>query len=586
MTEIEVDAVSESHTSSKGTTSQNHAPPSEEESPTEFAVEYEIGACNGNGDSQSTLCHNLWRIALYYIYIEMTPAQVQEHIDVQRQACEELGLKGRVRVSQEGVNGVLSGKYDVLRIYEKKISSALCELEKEDEGTNPKFEGATEVEHAITDNCNNEVEDNNIIDLDVKYCELRDDLPIQKQLFDRLIVKKTKNVIGLFDQSLEQEQQRQQQKSLKSERYRRRRERKRQEQEAKRQIKIEMQQETEPETQQSSSPTNSSIPTNKEMESENDGNEICDKQKAPSASPSLDMSALYRSVMETPLKPARHLSGIEWNKKLDDVASSDKSALLLDVRNVYEMKVGHFIHPSTPTLLTNTRKYSDLPQLLASNEEMQKRDQIFMYCTGGVRCERVSMLVHELYPEKEIFQLQGGIQRYLETCSEENQQQNHSTKKNPGYFVGKNFVSVDIYVQPKLCLKNICSDLTRKMLSFVQNQVFDPRRTDPIHFGETVGQCLICKSPHDDYDNGHAPSENREARCNNCRMLILICNSCRKNYRCHGEKDDSVNGDGDKTQQLTSSGSSRPLLYCNVNSCVHEGSMPVAELLTSASDGC
>jgi len=207
---------------------------------------------------------------------------------------------------------------------------------------------------------------------------------------------------------------------------------------------------------------------------------------------------------------------------LDAVASSDKSALLLDVRNVYEMKVGHFAHPSTPTLLTNTRKYSDLPQMLASNQEMQERDQIFMYCTGGVRCERVSMLVHELYPEKEIYQLQGGIQRYLETCSEQQNQQLKeevgtsnidSTEKNPSYFVGKNFV-------------------------------FDPRRTDPIHFGETVGRCLICKSPHDDYDNGHAPSENKEARCNNCRMLILICNDCRPKYRCHGEKDHRDGGGG------------------------------------------
>ena len=111
--------------------------------------------------------------------------------------------------------------------------------------------------------------------------------------------------------------------------------------------------------------------------------------------------------------------------------------------------MGHFAHPTTPTLLTNTRKYSDLPRLLASNQDMQQRDQIFMYCTGGVRCERVSMLVHELYPDKEIYQLQGGIQRYLETCSKQQQQQkqedrnsNAKTETNPSYFVGKNFVSL------------------------------------------------------------------------------------------------------------------------------------------------
>ena len=104
-------------------------------------------------------------------------------------------------------------------------------------------------------------------------------------------------------------------------------------------------------------------------------------------------------------------------------------------------------------------------------------------------------------------------------------------------------------------------------------QVFDPRRTDPIHFGETVGRCLVCKNPHDDYDNGHAPSENKEARCNNCRMLILICNDCRPNYRCHGETPDDNNA------------SSRPLLYCNINTCIHEGSTPDPELLVASSEG-
>jgi len=202
----------------------------------------------------------------------------------------------------------------------------------------------------------------------------------------------------------------------------------------------------------------SSIPPDGKSMGNQSSAESTNKQDVTPESDSLDMTSLYQSVMEEPLKPARHLSAMEWNEKLDEVASSDKSALLLDVRNVYEMKVGHFVHPSTPTLLTNTRKYSDLPQILASNEEMKKRDQIFMYCTGGVRCERVSMLVHELYPEKEIFQLQGGIQRYLESCSEQNKQQERqgssldSTGGNINYFDGKNFVSISAYSKANLSI--------------------------------------------------------------------------------------------------------------------------------------
>lgn len=426
------------HGSSRSALSENCGPQSEKGSTTEGAVESDSDAYQ----------HSLWRIALYYIYIEMTPTQVESHINLQRHICEELGLKGRIRVSQEGINGVLSGKYEVLQIYEKIISCGLQKVLKGGEGDLVCSSNKT-----ASDKKEEEGNGDTIVDLDVKYCELRADLSVQKQLFDRLIVKSTKNVIGLFNQSIGHEQQQKQKKLLQSEKLRRRRERKRQEQEAKRQTKFDDQHQPQAQAhaQQSNSATTSIGSPHDKILTEKDGGEIVNKENAQSASESLDMSSLYRSVMEVPLKPAKHLSGTEWNEKLDAVASSNKSALLLDARNVYEMKVGHFVHSSTPTLLTNTRKYSDLPQMLASNKEMQERDQIFMYCTGGVRCERVSMLVRELYPNKEIFQLHGGIQRYLETSSKQKKEQQKHQKdsnvdstnnKNPGYFVGKNFVSV------------------------------------------------------------------------------------------------------------------------------------------------
>jgi predicted sulfurtransferase len=153
-----------------------------------------------------------------------------------------------------------------------------------------------------------------------------------------------------------------------------------------------------------------------------------------------------------------------------------------------------------------------------------------MYCTGGVRCERVSMLVQSLYPEKKVYQLQGGIQTYLASL-------NGKKDESTGFFQGKNFV-------------------------------FDPRRTDPTHGPiPVIGKCLVCSMPHDDYDNGHSPSEEKEARCNTCRMLILVCNSCRCNYTCWGEA---------ATDQ-------RPRLYCGLDKCTHEGAAPIPELLTAAS---
>ena len=138
------------------------------------------------------------------------------------------------------------------------------------------------------------------------------------------------------------------------------------------------------------------------------------------------------------------------------------------------------------------------------------------------------MLVQTLYPDKRVYQLGGGIQTYLEQSNEES-----------SLFRGKNFV-------------------------------FDPRRTDPIHQAEIVGECLVCSAAHDDYDNGHAPSEEKEARCNTCRMLILVCNACRPRYVCFGEGHGSVGG---------AEGAGKQLLYCGLDRCIHEGAAPIPVLL-------
>jgi hypothetical protein len=206
-----------------------------------------------------------------------------------------------------------------LRKYEAEFSEALCDLQSTDDVNH-------DPDWASDDRYPNR--------LDMKYCHLRKDLPVQSQLFDRLVVKETKTVINLFDGIGNFSEPKTSKKQ--SGRYRRRRERK----------------------AMQNDPRNA------------------DKDTL------LDLPSLHHAVMEEPVRPSKHLSAAEWNRKLDDVESSD-NALLVDVRNVYESKVGHFAHPTTPTLLTNTRKYSDLVSLLASNPQLKdtKRKQVFMYCT-------------------------------------------------------------------------------------------------------------------------------------------------------------------------------------------------------------
>ena len=44
-----------------------------------------------------------------------------------------------------------------------------------------------------------------------------------------------------------------------------------------------------------------------------------------------------------------------------------------------------------------------------------------MYCTGGIRCERASSLARRELGDKvkEIYQLEGGIEKYLQTFQNE-----------------------------------------------------------------------------------------------------------------------------------------------------------------------
>lgn len=84
---------------------------------------------------------------------------------------------------------------------------------------------------------------------------------------------------------------------------------------------------------------------------------------------------------------------------------------------------------------------------------------------------------------------------------------------------------------------------------------------DPIvgQDAKAVGRCIICSIPHDDYDNGYAPSDNKEARCCRCRVLVLVCNSCRETVRIWSQEDNSEDP--------------RPALFCGNQGkeCIDEG---------------
>ena len=98
----------------------------------------------------------------------------------------------------------------------------------------------------------------------------------------------------------------------------------------------------------------------------------------------------------------------DWNDLI-----SDPDMVLVDTRNDYEVSIGTFrnaINPKTDT-------FRQFPDYVKSNLNPGKHKKVAMFCTGGIRCEKSTAYLKEQGFE-EVYHLQGGILKYLETVAE------------------------------------------------------------------------------------------------------------------------------------------------------------------------
>ncbi|MEE3294474.1 MAG: rhodanese-related sulfurtransferase [Pseudomonadota bacterium] len=100
-----------------------------------------------------------------------------------------------------------------------------------------------------------------------------------------------------------------------------------------------------------------------------------------------------------------------WNKLI-----SDPEVTVIDIRNVYETKIGSF----KDSIIPKTKSFREFPKWVKEfKKEVKNKDQkIAMFCTGGIRCEKASSLLKEEGYEN-VYHLKGGILKYLETVSKE-----------------------------------------------------------------------------------------------------------------------------------------------------------------------
>ena len=99
-----------------------------------------------------------------------------------------------------------------------------------------------------------------------------------------------------------------------------------------------------------------------------------------------------------------HVPSAQWN---DLIAQDD--VLLIDGRNSYEARVGKF----KGAVDMGARDFKDFPALMREHVDPAKHKRVAMYCTGGIRCEKLSSYFLAQGVE-EVYHLEGGILQYLE----------------------------------------------------------------------------------------------------------------------------------------------------------------------------
>ena len=166
-----------------------------------------------------------------------------------------------------------------------------------------------------------------------------------------------------------------------------------------------------------------------------------------------------------------HLNASEWNQAMDN------GAIVVDMRNHYESEIGRFNGAICPETETFKQELPVVKKILKGKEQQQ----ILLYCTGGIRCEKASAYLKGA-GFKNVNQLHGGIIDYARQLNEDPKLENK--------FQGKNFV-------------------------------FDERRSERIS-EDIISFCHQCGTPCDIHVN---------CKNVNCNLLFIQCSRCKEKYK-------------------------------------------------------
>lgn len=94
----------------------------------------------------------------------------------------------------------------------------------------------------------------------------------------------------------------------------------------------------------------------------------------------------------------------DWNNLI-----SQPDVKLVDTRNEYEYQIGTFKGAENPHI----NSFREFNNYINEHLNPEKDEKVALFCTGGIRCEKVtSLMLSKGF--KEVYHLEGGILKYLE----------------------------------------------------------------------------------------------------------------------------------------------------------------------------
>jgi UPF0176 protein len=180
---------------------------------------------------------------------------------------------------------------------------------------------------------------------------------------------------------------------------------------------------------------------------------------------------------------------------LNNLYNDNNNIIIVDMRNHYEFEIGHFEN----AIEVPSETFREQLNIAVDMLKDKKEEEIIMYCTGGIRCEKASAwMKHNGFSK--VYHLEGGIIYYT------NQAKQLGLENK---FIGKNFV-------------------------------FDNRLGESVN-DQVIAKCHQCG----DWCDAHTNCIN-----DGCHLLFIQCSKCKQLFEgCCSEKCQQILKQPDDQQQ-------------------------------------